>query len=160
MKLIIFTIIGVLALTSSYFFYGLTAASNDPVVFPISIKSGAGFRDIATDLEGRMIIKSATSFKLYALLAGAAHRLKPGEYLLSSSWSAPKLIQKLVEGPVEDIAVTIVEGETVKDINKKLGEVDLNKTILKLKDFEFFRYFQHVLYSSLRLNFSLFFDIH
>ena len=125
MKLIIFSIIGVLALTSSYFFYGLTSASNDPAIFPVSIKSGAGFRDIATDLEGKMIIKSATSFKLYALLAGAAHRLKPGEYLLSSSWSAPELVKKIVEGPMEDIAVTIVEGEAVRDINKKLRSLGI-----------------------------------
>ncbi len=131
MRLIIFTIIGVLALTSSYFFYGLTAASSDPTIFPISIKSGMGFRDIATDLENRTIIRSSTSFKMYALLAGAAHRLKPGEYLLSSSWNTPELIKKLVEGPVEDISVTIVEGETVKDINKKLQSLGIlrNKSL-------------------------------
>lgn len=120
MKLIIFSIIGVLALTASYFFYGLTAVSGDIEIYSVSVKVGEGFRDIAANLENQKIVISATSFKMYALFTGAAHRLKPGEYLLSPSWSTPKIIQKLVEGPVEDVKVVIIEGETVKDINKKL----------------------------------------
>lgn len=119
-KFFIIITLGLLGLAVAYFIYGLSpVASGDSMVF-VEVKKGDGFRDIAKFLEAKGLIRSATAFKLYSMISGSAHRLKPGNYSLSPSWNAAAIVNTLVEGPAEDISITIVEGETVLDINKKL----------------------------------------
>lgn len=85
------------------------------------VKPGDGLTTISFNLSRDGLIKSGSAFQLFNLLNGAAHRLKPGLYQLSPSWSAPAISRLLVAGPAV-AAVTITEGETVADIDQKLSE--------------------------------------
>lgn len=125
MRIIIAFILAFVALYIAYFFYALTPVSSGADKVSIVIDKGQGFREIAEILEDRGLIRSEKAFKTYALLSGAARELKAGDYILSSSQSARAILERLVSGPEQDIAATIVEGETVKDINEKLAALGI-----------------------------------
>jgi UPF0755 protein len=132
----IFGILIIFLLGIAYYFYGLTAASLvvEPIFFNIS--KGESFRDIALSLRKADLIKSTAVFKIYNFLRGSAHQLKPGKYSLSPSLSVPEIVDLLVAGIPKGVRVIIFEGETIKDIDKKLS--DLN--ILKPNEFLNFDY--------------------
>lgn len=109
----------------AYFLYLVSPVSEDLTSYRFQISEGEGFREIARHLRQEGIIKSEFGFKIYALLSGRAHRLKPGEYFLSPSRGARQIVKSLAAGPAEDKAVTIIEGETVVDINAKLHNLGI-----------------------------------
>lgn len=119
------TVIGVGAATlfSLYFFYLLGPVSdNEEMYRTITIVSGEGLRAIAEKLFQADIIRSPRAFKIYSVLAGAAHRLKPGEYRLGASLTAPQIVSILEKGLPADVSVLIVEGATLKEIDRILSE--------------------------------------
>lgn len=120
MRIIIVTISGIFALYVAYFFYALTPVSSETNLMQVAVAKGQGFREIAGLLKNKGLIRSDQAFKVYVILSGKAGSLKAGDYLLSPSLSARAITRNLVQGPELDIAITVVEGETVKDINAKL----------------------------------------
>ncbi len=113
-----------------YFFYGLqpvqtTQSEGESVSF--SIKKGDSFRDIGARLSQDTLIRSLSVFKLYTILMGRAHTLKPGTYTLSSTYSVPELVHLLSRGGVSDVAVTIPEGVTVKDVDVLLTAAGITR---------------------------------
>jgi UPF0755 protein len=96
-------------------------------VAPIVIEQGDGFKQIASLLMDAHVIRSASAFKLYALLSGSAHQLKPGLYTMSPASSTPALVRLLVAGPAKEISVLIPEGATVADIDTTLARYGVLK---------------------------------
>ncbi len=89
------------------------------------IERGVGFRQIAYDLKGAGLIKSPATFLIYGFLSGSAHKLKAGNYILANDMNLPEIISALVQGPEEDIAIVVIEGETLLEIEKKLTQADI-----------------------------------
>lgn len=123
-----------------FFHYQLTPLLTENGEVYFTIRKGAGFQEIAEDLEEKGLIRSAASFKFYLLLKGWADKLKPGYYRLSRNLSATEIAQILVEGNSQEVKVTIPEGWTIFQIEKKLKEVgvlekDVFLSQLKVKDF-------------------------
>ena len=92
-----------------------------------NIEQGVGFREIAHNLKGAGLIKSPATFLIYGFMSGSAHKLKAGNYTLSNDMSLPEIISALVQGPEEDIAITVKEGETLAEIEKKLVQAGIIK---------------------------------
>lgn len=126
-----FLIIGLLWL--AYFYFTLapvttafdlpgTASSTPPHVgaVPIVVERGEGLKEIAQLLINEQLIRSASAFKLYAILSGNAHQLKPGLYTISQSSSTIDIIHSLVSGPAKEISVLIPEGATLADMDATL----------------------------------------
>jgi UPF0755 protein len=86
-----------------------------------SVKRGEGSKDIALNLEKQGLIRWAPAFRIYTLISGCAPNLKAGEYLFSPSMNIPEITDKLAKGDVIKISITIPEGFTVKQIEKRLG---------------------------------------
>lgn len=124
-------IIGLLWTTYFYFTLAPVAVSFDlpgttaPVaaseITPVVIERGTGLREIADDLAGKGLIRSVSAFKLYAIMSGNAHQLKPGLYPLSPASSTTEIIRFLVAGPAKEISVLIPEGATVADAEAQLA---------------------------------------
>lgn len=124
-------IIGLLWVTYFYFTLAPVATSLDipgvpttsPVAgaAPIVVERGAGLTDIAQRLAQEQVIRSASAFKLYALLSGNAHQLKPGLYTISPASSTTEIIRLLVAGPAKEISVLIPEGMHAADIDATLA---------------------------------------
>jgi UPF0755 protein len=100
----------------SLFLFLLTPVSRVSNEINIEVAPGSGFADIAVALSEKGVIKSKTAFLIYGGITGSAHLLKPGNYLLNSGSSTPAVLGVLVRGPRVDVAATIPEGATLKDI--------------------------------------------
>lgn len=110
------------SLSGSYFLYSLKATASASQSFSIIVEQGEGIKEVSSLLSQKGLIRSVAAFKLYALLSGSAHRLKPGLYQINSSFSIPEIIRILVAGPDREITVTISEGMTLKDIDFLLNK--------------------------------------
>lgn len=123
-------IIGVLLLIG-YFFYnlqpthsrGTTGITDQGIEFIIA--KGEGFREISGRLSKNSLIRSISVFKLYTLITGNAHQMKPGVYQLSGMMSIPEIVREIVAGGKNDVLITIPEGSTLKDIEGILVEKDI-----------------------------------
>lgn len=126
-KISIFGVLIFILLGIAYYFYALTPASAIAESYSFKVSKSEGLREIALALRKADLIRSATTFKLYTFLTGSAHRLKPGNYSLSASLSTPEIAHLLVAGTPKDIEVVIFEGEALKDIDKKLSDLNILK---------------------------------
>ncbi len=100
--------------------YFLSAVDASGKAFAFDVAKGSGVKDIATGLYAANLIKSPGVFIAYSALTGSADELKPGRYVLSSAMSLPKLNSELVRGPKEDVAITVIEGETMAEVEASL----------------------------------------
>lgn len=99
---------------AAYVIWGLFGASASDISYKeIRIKSGMSVREIAALLEEEGLIRSQLIFKLGALVAGKADRLRPGLYLIQDSTSLLTILNTLVLGGDEEVTVTIPDGSTI-----------------------------------------------
>lgn len=113
-----------------YFFYGLQPVlqgeeQGEEIEFRID--KGESFRSIGARLSQESLIKSIVVFKLYSFITGRAQRLQPGVYKISPEMSVPAIVKTISSGGRNEVAVTIPEGVTIKDINAilvKAGVLD------------------------------------
>lgn len=92
------------------------------MVREFEVQKGAELGAIARALENVQLIRSAWSFKTYAIISGGAHTIKPGSYILRASDNAIAILEQLSQGPMAS-AVRIIEGDTVGDIDWRLASV-------------------------------------
>jgi UPF0755 protein len=111
-----------LILVVAYFFYSIQPSfAGGGEVTEFSIDQGERFRDIGARLSRAGLVRSITMFKVYSFLSGSAQRLQPGVYELSSGMSVPEIVRILTTGGGNEIAVTVPEGVTLKDIDALLA---------------------------------------
>lgn len=88
---------------------------------------------IATNLEQANLIRSKIAFQIYAAISGHTTDLKVGEYNLKKSMSVPDIINQIVAGAKSGnvFSLTILPGETIRDIKKKLLAVGYDNTMVE-----------------------------
>lgn len=121
------TILGglfLIVMGGTYFFYLFSPVSAEGETQEIIIESGASFNEIAELLEARGLIRSRSTFKIWSLLSGSAHQLKPGRYELRPNQSLRAILRRLVQGPA-DIEILITEGKSLKDAEALLLKAGL-----------------------------------
>ena len=115
---------GGIVLTICYFAYQIeTPLSLEAQPKKIEIKKGTGVLEIAQILEENQIIRSKNFFEIYVLFKGWQKQLKAGRYLLCPCSSIAEIAKILREGEKkEEIEITIIEGWSIFEIDKKLSE--------------------------------------
>lgn len=88
------------------------------------IDPGDSFGEIISHLKKEGLIKSSSITKIYSLLTGSAHRLKPGLYELSPHLSSDEIISRLTKG-TDQIEVRIPEGSTVFEVDEILSQAKI-----------------------------------
>lgn len=116
----IITGIAALLLWGAAFARSLQPISSEATAHTFTVSSGEPLRSISERLLNDKLIRSAKSFRVYAVFAGLAHAIKPGTYEVAPSESATKIIEKFAVGP-KDIEVVIHEGATLRDIDRTLA---------------------------------------
>ena len=101
------------------------ASSADRV--KVVIESGTPTIGIVEILEEKNLIRSPLATKIYLKLNGLDGSLQAGVFLLQKSLSVSDLIIALQTGKTAEIAITIPEGYTVRDIDALLAEVGLSE---------------------------------
>ena len=93
------------------------------------IESGQGVKKIAANLKKEGLIVGSDYFEIYVWQKKIAAKLQAGKYDLSSAMTIPEIANLFSGGQIisNEIAVTIPEGFTVKEIEKRLVEKGLVK---------------------------------
>jgi UPF0755 protein len=87
-----------------------------------TIENGATFRDIAKDLEKSELIRSIFLFKLYAKVKNADSNIKAGRYFIDPMLSPARLLSFLQNPDHGELLLTIPEGFTIREIDKRLTD--------------------------------------
>lgn len=94
-----------------------------PVRF--DVLPGASLRSVAEELQARGVIRSALALRGLARWQGTAGRLHAGEYELSPTWDAARVLEQMVEGRVVRYPVTLPEGITAAEIAARIEQAGL-----------------------------------
>jgi UPF0755 protein len=101
----------------------------------ITVDKGMTLGEIAKRLAAAGLIDHPSWFRFYANERGLAHKIRAGQYTLSSKMSPRELLERLVQGvPVEEVAITIPEGKNMVQVAELLdaGGVCSGDEALKL----------------------------
>lgn len=108
----------------------------------ITIEKGMGLTEVANLLKAKDVIRSTTTFKIYAITIEGSKGLKAGDYLFNDRLSAYEVANRIVEGvggyPL--VKVTIPEGSDsyviARILKKSLSDFDTSTFIQKAKKYE------------------------
>ncbi|MDB5482276.1 MAG: aminodeoxychorismate lyase [Caulobacteraceae bacterium] len=93
-------------------------------VADVVLPPGAGLGGIGRDLARAGVVRSRSGFILAAVLTGAAHRLKAGEYRFRPRETLAEVISAVARGEVVRHFVTIPEGLTSREAVAILSRAD------------------------------------
>lgn len=97
------------------------------------VERGEDARRIARNLEIQGLIQDDVSFLLYLGLKGGSKKIQAGEYILMTCLAPRDIANRLLRGETKnEIAVTIPEGFTLKEIETRLREFQFQ---VSLSDF-------------------------
>jgi len=124
-------IIGLLVFGLFYFYqfyagalnYAYDSDSEARVV--VEVKQGSIASEVADLLYNQELIKSPFVFNLYLKQNELAGQLKAGRIVLQENFNLKQIAQALAEGKSEEMAVTILEGWTLKQIAEYMEEAGL-----------------------------------
>lgn len=111
----------------------------DKTEISILIHQGDKVKDVANELEEKNVIKSSSAFYWYARIHDLDTNIISGRFLLNPSMNVPEILSKISTPSESEAIITIQEGLTIKDIDKKLFEMGLTKEgdfILATKNFK------------------------
>jgi len=93
----------------------------------ILIHQGDKVSDIADELEEKSVINSSWAFNWYARIHDLDTNIISGRFLLNPSMTVPEILSKISTPSESEAILTIQEGLTIKDIDKKLLDMGLIK---------------------------------
>jgi UPF0755 protein len=71
------------------------------------------------------------------ITAGVSGKLQAGSYLLSSGMNMVEISEKFSSGDVINLSLTVPEGQSIKDVEKSLDSLGLNRPLSSLKAEDF-----------------------
>ncbi|MEK7153125.1 MAG: endolytic transglycosylase MltG [Patescibacteria group bacterium] len=113
-------IIGATAAVRYVYNAGLKPVSTSQKVQTVSIEQGATVEEIAKELEGMGLIRSAWAFRLYVSSKEVRYALQAGTYELAPSQGIPEIVAQLTGGKIATNLVTILPGQRVDQLHKRL----------------------------------------
>jgi len=123
LALLIFLFFSFMGLYFGYFLISPAGVDKKEEVF--LVKKGSGLRTVATELEGRRLIKGKNLFILWVILKGSTGDIKAGEYSLNQSMPPVRIFNILTSGAVKTYPLTIPEGLTAQQIADILARKNL-----------------------------------
>lgn len=103
---------------------GFLILTPQPLTTPIQlqIQPGTGLNKIAHDLQAAGVVRSALAVRLLARWNQQGGRIQAGNYRFSVAATPAEILQRLVQGDVEKVSLTIPEGFTLQQIIEKTAE--------------------------------------
>jgi UPF0755 protein len=91
----------------------------------IEIPRGATFRQAAEIFKEEHIIRNKTFFLVVGRLTGTDRKIRAGYYSIYKSMNLLDLFRVLRRGQIIEYAVTILEGDSLREISEKLADKDI-----------------------------------
>lgn len=89
---------------------------------PIEIQPGTGLNEVASDLQRAGVVRSALVVKLLARWKQQGGQIQAGNYRFSDPATPGEVLDRLVQGDVEKVSLTIPEGFTLQQIIARTAE--------------------------------------
>lgn len=96
-----------------------------PETVRLQVEPGASLIQVARKLENQQVIRSALALRLLEKLNPEPVSIQAGHYSFSASASLPQILQRLQQGDVDQLRLTIPEGFTLDQIAQRCAEVGL-----------------------------------
>lgn len=90
------------------------------------IKKGQSVKEIGANLEEKEIIKSEFSFYWYARLHDLDKNIVSGRFILTPAMTVKEILEKISDSSQSEAVITIQEGLKIRDIDKKLAELEIS----------------------------------
>lgn len=121
-RLLLLVVAALVLLAAGGLWYGehTRQIGGDPVA--IEIRAGTSLRGIARQLEQAGLIAWPQVFIGYARMRGDALRLKAGSYEFSGEVSVRGILDRLAQGDVTEVSITIPEGWTWQQLRAALRQ--------------------------------------
>ncbi|UXY15001.1 endolytic transglycosylase MltG [Chitiniphilus purpureus] len=118
-NLALLSLLGVLAVTALGYWYVTRPL---PLAYPVTVTIGPGsVRATAAQLAQQRVIELPIAFRLLARLTGEDTRLKAGVYELKQPISMLDLLGKIARGEASQIAFTVIEGWSWRELRSALA---------------------------------------
>lgn len=91
------------------------------------IKNGDKVDTIAENLKSKNLILDEGAFKTYLKKDGYDRKIIAGRFLLTRGLIIPEIVGKITDNKEAQAVLTVPEGSTINDIDKKLVDLDLIK---------------------------------
>lgn len=103
-------------------YWALTALPVREMPVEFSLKSGSSLRSVARQMTQAGVLREPYRFELLGRLLGEAANVKAGNYELNAPVTPYGLLHKITSGDYTQIAITIVEGWTFRQIRQTLDQ--------------------------------------
>jgi UPF0755 protein len=144
--LIIIVLLGLIGWTylkyNSYINEPIDKEDNTEISF--QVKKGETAKEITKNLEEKGLIKSDFALYLHIKLNNLGENIIAGRFLLNKTMTAHEMIVALSDPSKAEFIITIQEGLTTKDIDKKLFELGLIESgefLTAVKNFDGWEYY-------------------
>jgi UPF0755 protein len=88
-------------------------------------RSGASLSRLAHELADRGVIGQPRMLILLGRQMDVAHRLQAGEYRLRSDMTPADLLTSLADGDIEQYSLTVIEGQTFRELLATIATSDV-----------------------------------
>jgi len=88
----------------------------------LQIQPGSGLNKVASDLQASGVIRSALGVKLLARWNHQSGKIQAGRYQFKHPATPGEILNRLVQGDVEKVSLTIPEGFTLQQIIARIAE--------------------------------------
>ncbi|WP_426417808.1 endolytic transglycosylase MltG [Aestuariirhabdus sp. LZHN29] len=94
--------------------YGDSMLMNDETLV-MDVPRGSSIKSVSRDMVAQGLIDDARWFEWHSRLQGNATKIKSGSYQISPGTQVSALLDMMVNGRVQQLSITLVEGRTVAD---------------------------------------------
>lgn len=102
-----------LAMILTWFLVMFMPLGDGKRVYGLTVPKGAGFAQIAQELERQRIVRSALHLRVLGRLRGLDRRLQPGDYRLSDAMKPGEILQKMASGVTDACKFAVPEGYSI-----------------------------------------------
>ncbi len=93
----------------------------------LQIQPGTGLNKVALDLQDAGVIRSALAVKLLARWNRQSGKIQAGYYQFKDPASPSDVLNRLIQGDVEKVSLTVPEGFTLQQIVARIAEKDFGR---------------------------------
>jgi UPF0755 protein len=101
--------------------------------YAFDVRAGASLRTVARDLTAAGVVADERVLVALARWRGVDRAIKAGNYEIATGITLPQLLDRLTQGDVTQMALTVVEGSTFADLKASLAaSPGIARTVLDL----------------------------
>jgi UPF0755 protein len=121
-RVIALAVVASVALAASFAYWATSTLPLQQGPLEFSLKAGSSLRSVARQMTDAGVLREPWRFELLARMFGQSANVKAGVYEIEQPLSPYALLQKITSGEYAQIAITIVEGWSFRQLRQALDD--------------------------------------